>query len=475
MAEIEGQRPWWLQEAWVLVLAGVVWLEYGTGHRLLSLVLGAVPGLLLLASGVSILLWPGDARERHFGALGAFAGCIVALFSFAWVGFWGGLLLGGLSLASAAAIGRLALRSQEAWEEVPTPEATLRAALEVAIDSAVLGQMTLTAPARALRGDGERVVGEVHAALELYRERGWIEKPELYHSAPPPLEKPEIRAARSRGVDFEHLRFESGYEPHPDEPGRARWLGYAPCRTAHAWVKRAPSSDADRAWLICLHGYQMGTPLVDFGAFRPEWLHHRLGFNLILPVLPMHGPRRIRRMSGDGFLAGDLLDTVHALAQTAWDLRRVVSWLRAQGVTQIGVYGLSLGGYSTALLASLEDGLACAIPGIPATDFARLSWKHGPPDSLRRAEEAGVGIGETLDLKKVVSPLALRPRVPHARRYLFGGSADQLVPPDLVRDLWLHWERPKMHWYPGAHCTFMLHPPVRRFIEEALRESGLVS
>src|SRR5690606_20437156 len=124
---------------------------------------------------------------------------------------------------------------------------------------------------------------------------------------------------------------------------------------------------------------------------------------------------------------------------------RLLSWLRAQGAARIGVYGLSLGGYSTALLASLDGDLACAVAGIPATDFARLSWKHGPPDSLRRAEEHGVGIGEIRDLKKVVSPLALTPQVPRERRFVFGGTADQLVPPDLVRDLWWHWDRPAIH------------------------------
>jgi dienelactone hydrolase len=195
--------------------------------------------------------------------------------------------------------------------------------------------------------------------------------------------------------------------------------------------------------------------------------------NLILPVLPLHGPRKIRRISGDGMLAGDLLDTVHAFAQAAWDLRRVTSWVRAQGATRIGVFGLSLGGYSTALLSCFEGDLACAIAGIPASDFARLSWRHGPPDSLRAAEELGVGLNETTFLKKVVSPLALEPRIPFERRYLFGGSADQLVPPDQVRDLWRHWGQPKMHWYPGAHVTFPMHPPVRRFIDGALRESGL--
>jgi hypothetical protein len=313
----------------------------------------------------------------------------------------------------------------------------------------------------------------VLAALALFRARGYLETPESYHRTPPSHTEVELRPARVRGNDSEHLRFESGYEPNDGEPGRDRYLSYAPPRTGHAWVKR--HAGAERPWLICVHGYQMGSPLVDFGAFRPEWLHQRLGLNLLLPVLPLHGPRKIRRISGDGFLAGDLLDTVHALAQTAWDLRRVTSWLRAQGATQIGVFGLSLGGYSAALLSCFEKDLACAIAGIPASDFARLSWRHGQPDSLRRAEEMGVGIGETVNLKKVVSPLVLVPRVDRARRYIFGGTADQLVPPDQVRDLWTHWERPKLHWYPGAHVTFGMHPPVRRFIDDALRESGLVS
>jgi len=470
------RRRLWRNEATVLVLAGLLWLGLGRGEGWLSFAWAAVPALLLLASGVSIWLWPGDPRERHFGALGALLGVPFALLSGIWLGPLDALVLVAVSLASAVAVGRLALRTQEPVDEVPAPPLGLSTALEVAVDSAVLAQMTLSAPARALQGDGHRVAAEVHAALALYGDRGWIEKPESYHRTPPVLEDVTLRRARTRGIDYDHLSFESGYEPHEGEPGRERYLDYTPCRTGHAWVLRHPGpSGGERPWLVCIHGYQMGTPLVDLGAFRPEWLHRRLGLNLLLPVLPMHGPRRIRRVSGDGFLAGDLVDTVHALAQTGWDLRRLVSWVRGEGATQVGVYGLSLGGYSAALLASLDEAIDCAIAGIPATDFARLSWKHGPPDSLRLAEEAGVGLGETRDLKKVVSPLVLEPKLPRERRYIFGGSADQLVPPDLVHDLWTHWERPAMLWYPGAHCTFPFHASVRRFVDRALRESGLTA
>lgn len=472
---IDRERPFWRQEAWILVATGLLWLAWGGDAGWLPFLGSAPAGLLLTASGVSNLLWPGDPRERHFGALGALAGLLATPLSILWLGLDGALVLGALSFGSAWAVGHLGLRLQEPCDDVPQPPHTLRTSLEVAVDSAVLSQMTLTAPARALRGNSERVAGEVREALALYAERGWVADPASYHGSPPALEKPALQRSRTRGISFEHLSFESGYEPHAGEPGRERWLSYAPCRTAHAWVLRHGDDGGGRPWLVCIHGYQMGTPLVDFGAFRPAWLHRRLGLNLVLPVLPVHGPRKIRRMSGDGFLSGELLDTVHALAQAAWDIRRVVSWVRSQDAQRIGVYGLSLGGYSTALVASLEPGFACAIAGIPATDFARLSWKHGPADSLRRAEEAGIGIGETTNLKKVVSPLALRPQLAREQRFLFGGSADQLVPPDHVRDLWWHWERPAMHWYPGAHCTFGLHAPVRRFVEDALRTGGLVT
>jgi hypothetical protein len=72
------------------------------------------------------------------------------------------------------------------------------------------------------------------------------------------------------------------------------------------------------------------------------------------------------------------------------------------------------------------------------------------------------------EVLRVVSPLVLEPRVPRERRFIFGGVADQLVTPDQVRDLWLHWERPRIEWYQGAHITFRSHPRVRRMVNEAL-------
>ena len=159
-----------------------------------------------------------------------------------------------------------------------------------------------------------------------------------------------------------------------------------------------------------------------------------------------------------------------------WDIRRLLSWLRSeQAAPAVGVVGLSLGGYNAALLASLADDLACVVAGIPLTDFTRAIFRHGPALHLEDALRHGVEEGDMRRISSVISPLDIPPRVPHEHRHIFGATGDRLVPPDQVRDLWEHWERPAMVWYPGGHLTFRAHAAVRRMMRTALRESGLAA
>ena len=225
---------------------------------------------------------------------------------------------------------------------------------------------------------------------------------------------------------------------------------------------------------MLIHGFLMGFPTRDFSIFDPRFFADRLGLNLVYPVLPFHGLRKVGRISGDGFFTGDILDAVHAEAQAMWDIRRILHWVRAQGAPSVGVHGVSLGGYQTALLAALEADLVCAIAGVPVTDIVRVLWRHGPNLVIRHGEHLGVQRDEVSEVMSVVSPLALEPRVARDRRYIFGAIADRLVPPDQVCDLWEHWEKPRIVWYPGAHVTFRRDPGVRRLLRDALDESGLV-
>jgi len=357
-------------------------------------------------------------------------------------------------------------------DDVPVPWPTLPLIGKLFADRSLIALMSGTSGFWARPGDVDLdVQREVARAVELHEDRGWTERPASYHRAPPPLESVGLESVRG-WWRYEHMRFKSGYEPLPEEPGRDRWLAYRANRTAHAWILR--HADGPRPWLVTIHGYGMGNPLMDFHGIRAEYLHRRLGMNVVAYVMPLHGPRKFGSTGGSRLFTGGVANLVHGEAQAMWDLRRIVGWVRTEGGTAVGVKGLSLGGYTTALLASLEDDLACAIAGIPAADFVDLFRRHMPRDTAPAAPDVERFWHDARRVLRVVSPLAIPPRVPRERRYIFAGLVDRLVPPAVARALWEHWERPRIAWYAGSHVSFLLEPAVRRFLEEAFADSGLV-
>jgi hypothetical protein len=378
-----------------------------------------------------------------------------------------------LALRSGAAPLTVGARIASRWRHaapagLPVARPSLLLASKAALDEIFLAAELARAPVVRER----RVLHELAEALELFGQRGWLEDPVSYHATPPPVARAVLTPARLPGLRYERLRFESGYAPHPGEPGRERWLGYEPNRTAWAWVLR--HRDRPRPWLLCVPGYRMGTPLVDFAGFRARWLHRRLGLNVAIPVLPFHGPRRVGRRSGDGYLMGDFVDTLHAQAQAVWDVRRLLGWVRAHDPDAVGVHGVSLGAYTTALVAAMEPDLDCVVAGIPAADFPRLVRSHVPDAVLWAARRLGLRFEHIEELLRVVSPFAFEPRVPGERCYVYAGLADRLASPEHALDLWQHWGRPRVSWYHGSHLSFLWEAEVRQLLLDAFGERGLL-
>jgi dienelactone hydrolase len=210
----------------------------------------------------------------------------------------------------------------------------------------------------------------------------------------------------------------------------------------------------------------MGFPLADFMVFPIARLHRELGLNLAFPVLPFHGPRKVGWRTGDFFFSGDYVDTVHTQANAVWDVRRLLSWIRAQDAPAVGVYGLSLGGLTAALVASLEH-VDCVVAGIPATDYVSLAHWNLPPALMGFFERQGLAWDEVRRLVRLISPLALAPRVARERRFLFAAAADRLVPPQHAVELWRHWEEPRLDWYAGSHVSFGWEPVVHAMLGDA--------
>lgn len=454
-----ARRP----ETWLLALAGVAWFGCGAEGGIAGLLAATVPGALLLSSATGSLLFPGDRLIPRAGATGALVGLVFAVLLLPFAPLTA-LLLGALSAAAGLAAARLATEDLEHVEGQPMPGPDLQLTAEIALDEAVIGALT-TYMGVYSRPIQTRVGAELEETLDWVRAGGWMNEPASFHETPPSMGPVAVAPARTAGLDYEVMRYQSEFEPRRGAPGRDRWLGYVNNRNAEVRIIRAQRS---RDWLICIHGLAMGHAPFDLRAMGAGWLHRR-GVNLAFPVLPLHGSRAIRSAaSGAGFITGDVTNTLHALTQTAWDVRRLVAWLREEGAERVGLVGLSLGGYSTALVASLEDDIDCAIAGIPAAEFGELTCYHASGRALAAAAAARITPERIATALTPVAPLMLTPRIRREQRFIFGALADRFVPPTQVEALWRHWDRPEITWYPGGHLGFRFHPSVREFVDRAL-------
>ena len=388
-----------------------------------------------------------------------------------------GLLLlaagGGLAALLPFALGlflldrgvRASLRLDPPPPGLATPALCPAVGLAVTTDEMV-GLAWETARRAQPRPDFARIAADVRAAADRNREHGWIEHPERAYLLPPGLEKVTLSRVRLRGSgSAEHLRFASEFEPLDPEV-RDAYLARRANRTAHVHLWRHASGP--RPTLICLHGHRQGHPAVDARLWDVRWLHRTLGLDVALFALPLHGPRASGR-SGNGFLDGHPSETNAALAQTIWDLRRLSGWLQEQGSPALGVAGFGLGGYASALFASLAPNLASVILLAPIVSLESFSWRLLPP--ARRAEARAAGITDHWLAAAWArhDPRRLRPRVSHEARLVLAGLVDRIVPPLQALALWEHWGRPAHHWFPGSHFVWLGRRQVReRFSAPAL-------
>lgn len=462
--QLPRQYQWW---GLVPAVAGLYALSLVDG--LVTALLAGPPALLWLVTGLSMVLLRGDARVTAYMAIGSVLAVLVSLPLVFAAAFLPAVLVGLLGVVCFTVSGRVSLTEDVVDERVPEPDDDLRMQVKVGFDEAMLGYFLIAA--RVPGGElAERMCTE---ALELdtaMRSRGWLDAPDRLHLTPQAPDKVNAQSDKRFGFDFERISFESGYVPDTALPGASRWAGHTANHRATAWMLRHPGPT--RPWVFCIHGYRMGETWMDFGLFKPGFLHKRLGLNVLMPVLPLHGPRRVGRKSGDLYLDGDLLDLVFAQSQALWDLRRWLAWLRAnEDRPQIGVYGVSLGGYNTGLLTGYEQDLDFAVAGIPVIDFAQTLWRVMPPPHRRYFEARGLSEARYRELLTPVSPLTLPCRLPRDRRFVFAAAADRIVPAQQPALLAAHWDV-QTRWYQGSHMSIGNETEPRATLEEALRVAG---
>lgn len=335
-----------------------------------------------------------------------------------------------------------------------------------AIDRGVLRvmerRMAATTP-RALPRDARARLLELAAA---YRAA------ELF--VPPPPPEVSARAVEPAfGAPVTSLRFASAYRPLLPE-FRAEHHRHVENHTVHA---RLYGTGA-RPVMVCIHGWGGGAWWLEERAFVVGYWLTR-GFDVALVQLPYHGARAPRpggrpARSGALFPSANLVRTNEAFGQAISDLRALALHLRARGAPAVGAVGMSLGGYTTALWATLDPTLAFAVAMIPAVSMSELMWRHGETSpARRRAAAAGVSSDLLDEVFAVHAPTARPPLVPRERLMIVAGEGDRITPPDQARTLWRHWGECAIHWFPGGHLAQVGRGDAFRAVRRHLAAAGL--
>lgn len=268
----------------------------------------------------------------------------------------------------------------------------------------------------------------------------------------------------------EHLRFTSSFEP-VNPAMRPRWQRLERNNVVHAQHWRH-DEDGPRPTLCVIHGF-LGSAYMFNGLFFSLPWFFRSGYDIVLYTLPFHGRRaeKYSPFSGYGCFANGMAGFAESMAQAVHDFRSVLDYLEYTGVGRIALTGMSLGGYTSSLIASADDRLAAVIPNVPLVTPESSFDDWFPANKLvtlgRKA--GGVSKVESAAASSYHSPLNYAPRVPKDRRLIITGLGDRLAPPQQAEALWEHWDRCALHWFPGNHVLHVSQPEYLRRMTRFLR------
>jgi pimeloyl-ACP methyl ester carboxylesterase len=341
---------------------------------------------------------------------------------------------------------------------------TIASLIGAAMIPSVLGTALRRSEARAERDH-----------LRFYAELASTHDPDLAFPAPTDVPRISSRPASpiaewmARGT-VHNIRFESSFQA-VNPALRDQCRGYLRNNVVRAQHWR--HEDGPHPTLCVIHGF-MGSPYLFNGLFFSLPWFYRSGYDVLLYTLPFHGARAEKGspFSGYGYFAHGFAGFAEAMAQAVHDFRSLIDYLEFTGVDRVALTGMSLGGYTSALIACADDRIQAVIPNVPVVAPDRTVDQWFPANYVVRLRDRIAGTDDDLMHAATMypSPLNYAPLVPKDRRLIIAGLGDRLAPPEQAEMLWEHWDRCAFHWFPGNHVLHISQPDYLRRMTRFMRD-----
>lgn len=173
---------------------------------------------------------------------------------------------------------------------------------------------------------------------------------------------------------------------------------------------------------IVINGFSSGHHLIERLAW-PIQLFRRQGIGVALYALPFHGPRS--QAFPPEWPGEDLRMLIEGFRQAIWDLRIAIRALREQGAKRVGVIGMSLGGYTSSLLATVTPDVDFVVPYVPIGSIPDFMEENDlVPSSANLQTELAEAYRAHMN---AISPLHRPPAIPPERITVISGELDRLA------------------------------------------------
>ena len=311
--------------------------------------------------------------------------------------------------------------------------------------------------------------------LRFYGELAEAQDPAVSFPAPTSVPRISSRPANPIAEWMAHgrvhnIRFNSSFEA-VNPALRDQCRGYE--RNNVAYAQHWRHDDGPHPTLCVIHGF-LGSAYLANGLFLSLPWFYRSGYDVLLYTLPFHGRRaeKYSPFSGYGYFAHGFAGFAEAMAQAVFDFRSLIDYLEFTGVDRVALTGISLGGYTSALIACVDERIQAVIPNVPVVTPEATVDDWFPANMLvalnRRIARTDPDLAAAA--ARYTSPLNYPPLVPKDRRLIITGLGDRFAPPQQAELLWRHWDRCAFHWFPGNHLLHIRQPDYLRRMTRFMRD-----
>ena len=181
--------------------------------------------------------------------------------------------------------------------------------------------------------------------------------------------------------------------------------------------------------------------------------------------LPYYGERRPAN-SEMRMISEDPQTTVANMRQGILDIRRAAAWLCGQDEideNQLGIFGISLGGITSALASTAEPRFQKICLMLAGGDMAKIAWESPEVKDVRERWAARGGSKEEFyQILKQIDPVTYGDRVRGRKILMLNASNDEVIPKVCTESLWHAFGEPEIVWFDAGHYSAI------RYIFDAL-------